>query len=186
MCQQLRHFNVKNVRRRLPHQYAPRQAMSTVEDIALPRARRRCYNIAITRQSWPAVASRPSVARMWPDETWPGRPWLADGGRTRLRGDVTAVTSPSSVGRGDVLGRGHRLSRSILTGESSHKKRVTCGADDRRARILHAAWSAPLRVATSSLGWTHDVAFSRTLYTSGCLNKARRSVRRRKKSHANF
>ena len=32
-------------------------------DIALPRARRRCYNIAITRQSWPAVASRPDVAQ---------------------------------------------------------------------------------------------------------------------------
>ena len=107
------------VRRRLPHQYAPRQAMSTVEDIAHPRARRRCYNIAITRQSWPAVASRPAVARMWPDKTWPGRPWLADGGRTRLRGDVTAVTSPSSVGRGDVRDRGHRLSRSVLTGESA-------------------------------------------------------------------
>ena len=107
------------VRRRLPHQYAPRQAMSTAEDIALPRARRRCYNITITRKSWPAVASRPAVARMWPGQSWPGRPWPADQGRTRLGGDVTAVTSPSSVGRGDVPGRGHRLSRGILMGESA-------------------------------------------------------------------
>ena len=152
------------VRRRLPHQHAPRQAMSTVEDIALPRARRRCYNIAITRQCWPAVASRPAVARMWPDETWPGRPWLADGGQKRLRGDVTAVISPSSVGRGDVLDRGHRLSRSILMGELSSipVHRLSARGQD-STRVNADRWRCPSAVSGQRAALAaHAVRLSRS------------------------
>ena len=104
-------------------------------------------------QSRNAVTASSSASPL-PDETWPGRQWLADSGRTILRGDVTAVTSPSSVGRGDVLERGHRLSRSVLTGESaSHKKSIkkkcgTCRAARAQRRPSHThtfnVWSSAL------------------------------------------
>ena len=49
-------------------------------------------------------------------------------GWQRLRGDVTAVTSPSSAGRGDVPSLGHRLSRGVLIRESASHIRDSFGS----------------------------------------------------------
>ena len=117
-------FDLCNVRRRLPRQYAPGQAMSTVEDIASPNARRRCHRHDIAPQSRPAAVRQPRPAGPCLVRPHPGHSRLAGHSRPRLPGEGDVVTSPSSSRKGDVLDRGHRLSRGVLMGESaSHNVR---------------------------------------------------------------
>ena len=91
------------VRRRLPHQYVPATSDVTLEDIALPRARRRCHGSNIAPQSRPAVVRRPRLAGPRLARPQPGHSRPAGHSRRRWPGDGDVATSPSSPRKGDVL-----------------------------------------------------------------------------------
>ena len=92
---------------------------AVTSDVVVPQHRpSRRSKAMLSRQhrptSRPAGPAAPRPAGPKPARPHQGRSRPAGPGRRRLPGDGDVTTSPSSDGKGDVVGRRHRLSRGIL------------------------------------------------------------------------